>query len=192
MTVISIKNKNESNSLLVGNAFYVPPSFESIETVTVGSGGAASISFTSIPQTYTHLQIRGITRSPDASYINAQFNTDTGNNYSNHAIYAEPGTVVGQANANASHFQISRSNYFASASTMFGATVCDILDYANTNKNTTTRALSGNDTNGTAGGVMFFTSGNWRNTAAVTSILIYPTSGNFSQYTQFALYGIKG
>ena len=34
--------------------------FESIATVTVGGGGAASIEFTSIPGTYQHLQIRGI------------------------------------------------------------------------------------------------------------------------------------
>lgn len=192
MAVISIKNKTKSGSLLVGNVGYVPPSFESIQTVTIGSGGAASITFSSIPQTYTHLQIRGITRSPDASYIAAQFNGDTGTTYSNHAIYAEPGTVVGQANANASNVQISRSNYFASASTMFGSAICDILDYTNTNKYTTTRALTGNETNGTAGQAILFSSGNWRNTAAVTSILIFPTSGNFSQYTQFALYGIKG
>jgi hypothetical protein len=191
MAVISIKNKTKSGSLLVGNSAYTPPSFESIETVTVGSGGAASISFTSIPQTYTHLQIRGIANSGDASYIAAQFNGDTGTNYSNHAIYADDGgTLVGQANATTTNVQIARSNYVANST--FGAGVCDILDYANTNKNTTTRALAGNDTNGTAGGVAFFSSGNWRNTAAITSILIFPTSGNFRQYSSFALYGIKG
>ena len=70
--------------------------------------------------------------------------------------------------------------------------IFDILDYTNTNKNTTTRALTGNETNGTAGQAILFSSGNWRNTAAITSILIYPSSGNFSQYSSFALYGIKG
>jgi hypothetical protein len=170
----------------------VTSAYESIATVTVGSGGAASISFTSIPGTYQHLQIRGITRSPDASYITAQFNADTGSNYNTHIIYAEPGTVAAAATANDSKFYVSRSNYFASTSTMFGAGICDILDYADTNKYKTTRTLTGNDTNGTAGQAILYASGSWRNTAAVTSILIYPTSGNFSQYTQFALYGIKG
>jgi hypothetical protein len=179
-------------SQISGHLFAPSGAYDSIATTTVGSGGAASITFSSIPQTYTHLQIRGFTRSPDASYITAQFNADTGSNYSTHYIYAEPGTVVGGATANDSKFYVSRSNYFASTSTMFGAGICDILDYANTNKYKTTRTLTGNDTNGTAGGVILYASGSWRNTAAVTSILIYPTSGNFSQYTQFALYGIKG
>jgi hypothetical protein len=176
----------------IQNSIANASSYESIATVTVGAGGAASISFTSIPSTYQHLQIRGITRSPDASYITARFNADTGSNYSTHYIYAEPGTVVSGAAANDTVFYVSRSNYFASASTMFGAGICDILDYANTNKYKTTRTLTGNDTNGTAGGAIYYTSGNWRNTAAVTSILIFPTSGNFSQYSSFALYGIKG
>jgi hypothetical protein len=168
-------------------------SFESIATVTVGAAGSSSISFTSIPQTYTHLQIRGIANSPDASYIAAQFNGDTGTTYSNHAIYGDDNaTLVGQANVSTSNVQIARSNYFAAASTMFGVGICNILDYANTNKFTTTMALLGNDTNGTAGGAVMLSSGNWRNTAAVTSILIFPTSGNFRQYSSFALYGIKG
>lgn len=191
MAVISIKNKTKSGSLLVGNAPYDPPMFDSIATVTVGSGGAASITFSSIPQTYTHLQIRGISNSGDASYIAAQFNGDTGTNYSNHAIYGDNGgTLVAQANTTTSNVQIARSNYVAGS--MFGAGICDILDYTNTNKYKTTRALAGNDSNGTAGGVIFFSSGNWRSTSAITSISIFPTSGNFRQYSSFALYGIKG
>jgi hypothetical protein len=191
MAVISIKNKTKSGSLLNGNTPYEPGDFESIQTVTVGSGGAASISFTSIPQTFTHLQIRGIANSGDASYIAAQFNGDTATNYSNHAIYGDDGgTLVPQQNASTTNVQIARSNYVANS--IFGTGVCDILDYANTNKFKTTRALAGNDSNGTAGGVAFFSSGNWRSTSAITSVSIFPTSGSFRQYSSFALYGIKG
>jgi hypothetical protein len=48
-------------SAITGNL--VTTSYESIATVTVGGGGAATVAFTSIPATYTHLQIRGIGRS---------------------------------------------------------------------------------------------------------------------------------
>ena len=41
-------------------------SYESIQTVTVGLGGAANVEFTSIPATYTHLQIRGISKTDRA------------------------------------------------------------------------------------------------------------------------------
>jgi hypothetical protein len=169
---------------------FVSGSFFSIATTTVGAGGASSVTFSSIPQTYTHLQIRGISNSADASYVAAQFNGDTGTSYSNHAIFGDGSAVVGQANVTTSNVQIARSNYFAASNSMFGVGICDILDYTNTNKFTTTRALAGNDTNGTAGGAVLFSSGNWRNTAAVTSISIFPTSGNFRQYSSFALYGV--
>lgn len=48
--------------MLAGNSFWNPwsPStdYDSIATTTVGAGGAASITFSSIPSTYQHLQIR--------------------------------------------------------------------------------------------------------------------------------------
>jgi hypothetical protein len=73
----------------------------------------------------------------------------------------------------------------------FGANIIDILDYANTNKYKTTRTLSGGDNNGS--GFVQFMSGNWRNTNAVTSIDIFQVDGDtIAEYSQFALYGIKG
>ena len=64
----------------------------------------------------------------------------------------------------------------------------DILDYSNTNKNKTLRQLAGTDNNGN--GVVGLSSGLWQSTAAVASIDI-TAIGSFSQYTSFALYGIK-
>jgi len=82
------------------------------------------------------------------------------------------------------------SMYSSTTASIFGVTVTDILDYKDTNKYTTIRVLTGYDTNG-AGDVLLY-SGNWRSTSAVTSIVLFPASGNFNQYSQFALYGIKG
>ena len=74
---------------------------------------------------------------------------------------------------------------------MFGATVCDILDYTNTNKYKTVRALSGHDQNGS--GVIQLRSGFWRSTSAITSITISNDQiANIAEYTRFSLYGIKG
>jgi hypothetical protein len=71
------------------------------------------------------------------------------------------------------------------------AIVADIFDYTNTSKYTTMRTLAGCDTNGN--GEMGFKSGLWMNTNAVTTITIVNNdSSNFSQYSSFALYGIKG
>jgi hypothetical protein len=75
-------------SAITGNL--VTTSYESIATVTVGSGGAANVEFTSIPATYTHLQVRGIGRSLEANTgVDVQylrFNSDTGSNYAWHQL----------------------------------------------------------------------------------------------------------
>ena len=76
-----------------------------------------------------------------------------------------------------------------STANCFGVAVIDILDYANTNKYKTYRSLTGGDANGS--GQVLLRSSNWRSTSAVTSMTLYPGVGNFTQYSSFALYGIK-
>ena len=166
-------------------------SFESIATVTVGAGGSSSITFSSIPSTYKHLQIRLFGRTTAAnvqSYAKLEFNSDTtGANYYSHYIQADGSTVAASANSSISaHYDIAGASATAS---VFGAIIFDILDYTITNKYTTTRALGGVDNNGS--GRMNLTSGLWMNTNAVTDITLTPFTGNFAQYSQAALYGIK-
>ena len=57
MSISSVKTGAIGVSLLAGNAYYVPPAFQPIATVAVGSGGTSTITFSSIPNTYAHLQI---------------------------------------------------------------------------------------------------------------------------------------
>jgi hypothetical protein len=169
----------------------VTNSYESIQTTTVGSGGSASISFSSIPSTYKHLQIRGIGRtSAGGESLRLRFNSDTGANYANHELYGTGSAASAYAESNVnSNFADSFAPSSASAN-VFGVGVIDILDYANTNKYKTIRALSGYDNNGS--GYAVLNSGLWRNTAAIDTILLFFGSGNLTQYSSFALYGIKG
>ncbi len=167
---------------------YTRNSYESIATVTVGSGGSANIDFTSIPSTYKHLQIRAIYCNSVASNIRIRFNSDTGSNYNYHILYGNGTSAL--AGAASTDTTFGYINYQAST-TVFSAGVIDILDYTNTNKNTTVRSLTGIDTNGS--GTVMLSSSLWLNTAAITSIRLLPESGgNISQYSHFALYGIKG
>jgi hypothetical protein len=164
-------------------------SYESIATVTVGSGGSSYVEFTSIANTWTHLQIRTISRDTtgnNQSY-GIRFNSDTGANYSWHRLYGY-GTGVGAggaANANQMY-----AGYYSNASNNFGANIVDILDYANTNKYKTLRSIGGFNDN--SEGRIFYNSGSWRSTNAITTIRITPDSWDFAQYSHFALYGIRG
>ena len=177
-----------AGTLSVGAPPIPPSSYESIATVTVGSGGASNVEFTSIPSTFKHLQIRGLARiATGGSSGIIQFNSDTTTtNYYHHGIEAlGSGTPAGFA-SNTFPFIIS----IPSTANMYAVTVTDILDYTNTNKYKTLRVLTGQEKNST--GELYFVSGLWKNTNAITSILIKPNASSFAEYTQFALYGIKG
>jgi hypothetical protein len=164
--------------------------YESISTVTVGSGGSSTITFSSIPSTYKHLQLRSIhgTSSAGTNYMNLAFNGVGGTSYSSHTLYGNGST----AGANAGNGASASSIFAGTASvstTAFGASIMDFLDYANTNKYKTTRHLVGIDSNGT-GGVELI-SGLFMSTNAITSFTITGSIA-FAQYSSFALYGIKG
>jgi hypothetical protein len=170
-------------------------SYESISTVTVGGGGSSSITFSSIPSTYQHLQIRGIARtnrgtfSSDALLIRA--NGDTGSNYSWHYLNGDGSS----ASANAGTSDTSMTNYLlpssVAGSNIFAGVVLDVLDYASTSKYKTFRNLAGFDNNGS--GWITLNSGLWMNTNAITSVTLLPLNGTaFAQYSSFALNGIKG
>jgi len=181
--------------MLAGNTAFKPTSYESIATVTVGSGGAASAAFTSIPGTYAHLQIRMFVKtdrsgaSQDA--VKIRFNSDSGTNYTYHFIYGDGSGTASEGYTSENGGRGYRASGDLNATSIFGAMVTDILDYANTNKYTTIKTLGGVDLNGS--GEMWLTSSLWLNTNAITSITIVPATGpNFKQYSHFALYGIKG
>ena len=180
-------------SQISGHLFTFPASsYESIQTVNVGSGGASSVSFTSIPSTYTHLQIRAIARGSAATNeIWAQFNSDTAANYSTHQVYGSGAAAGASGTASTSYAKVGELSGTNASASIFGVSVIDILDYANTNKYKTTRALTGTDING-SGGYIVFASGNWRSTSAISSITLYYNTYSFNQYSSFALYGIKG
>ena len=175
--------------------------FESIATVTVGSGGASNIEFTSIPSTYTHLQIRSISRytgtQNSGAPIYMQFNSDTSANYSfnrilGYANLSETGVAAG-AGANQIYMQLGYTTGGSSTANMFSAQITDILNYANTNTFKTIRTLNGYDSNTDTGyrSVGLY-SGNWRSTSAVSSIKILPDTDSWAQHSSFALYGIVG
>ena len=188
MAVISIKNKTKSGSLLVGNAPFIPTDYESIETVTVGSGGQSSITFSSIPSTYQHLQVRFMSLFTNAR-IDITFNADTGANYRYHLIQGDGSATYAEVGASTASIRVwPNGNSTTSGTPNVG--IVDIIDYKNTNKYKIAQILNGYDQNGT--GIISLNSGLWRNTNAITSITLATNTGNFAQYSSFALYGIKG
>lgn len=183
----SLNQSFSTNSMLSG---YDSNYFHHLETVRLG-GSAASVTFSNLQRysDYQHLQLRLVTRdtrAASAAVLHARFNGDTASNYAVHRLIGT-GSSVTSANLSGNLFWLGLSPSNSGASGNFAATVCDILDPFETNKNTTIRSF-----NGFGGSVEFgIFSGAWLNTAAVSSILIFPQSDNFTSGSRFSLYGIK-
>ena len=178
--------------MLAGNTVFVDAAYDSIATTTVGAGGASSITFSSIPSSYTHLQIRFMARRTTSSAADTtiRFNSDSGANYKSHYIIGDGASVsAGSPGATTSILNWYTTGSDATSG-VFGIDILDILDYSNTNKYKTTRTLSGFDNNGS--GNVVFSSGLYLSTNAISNITLIPNSGNFVEYSSFALYGIKG
>ena len=184
-------------SAMTGNL--VTNSYESIATETL-TGSQSSVTFNSIPATFTHLQLRVLGRTDRAgsaydAFIIKVNNDATNANYTYHYLEGQGTTpTAGQENGTYGGAVVYRLPGATATASIFGATITDILDYRNTNKYKTLRSLGGFDNNSASpAGDIYYGSNLWLNTSAITSLVIVPRTGtNFVQYTQFALYGIKG
>jgi hypothetical protein len=184
-------NKIDYPSMLAGNAAFILGSFDSIATLS-GTGSSSSVTFTGIPATYQHLQLRGYVKSVSTgSQIYTRLNGDGGgSSYATHYIYSDGTSLAGGSGG-----APTSVNFFgsipASSETGFASFVIDILDYANTSKNKTTKGLFG-CTTVTSGGSnnAFLSSSVWLNTAAVTSLTVV-ANVSLSTSSKFYLYGIR-
>ena len=163
--------------------------YKLISSVTVGSGGAANIDFTSIPSTYTDIKISISARSSNASdndAINLYFNSDTtGSNYSCIAVYGN-GARAASYSTTRRFGSISAGNNTAST---FGNLDLYIPNYTSSNQKSYS-SDSVTENNATTE-YPELVAGKWTGTAAITAINLSLGSGNFVQYSTAYLYGIS-
>jgi hypothetical protein len=165
--------------------------FESIASTTVGTA-TPTITFSSIPQTFSHLQLRMIVRSAGASsdWIRIRPNNDSSSVYSYHYLIGTGYLTFSGAELSNTSMRVDKPTLSGDTANIFGTNVSDLLDYANTNKFKTLRTIYGLDVNGA--GEVGLTSSNWRSTTAITSLVITLNTGsNFAVNSSFALYGVK-
>lgn len=168
------------------------PAFEAIASSTLGTA-TSTVTFSSIPGTYEHLQLRCYARSTgntQYTHIQTRYNSSSSSIYDDHYLYGNGSGAVVDAGTGQTFHYLFRIPGSTAASNCFGVYVVDILDYASTNKNKVTRLISGWNQNTTVGEV-WFTSHNWRSTSAITSIELVSGDTNFAVGSVFSLYGLR-
>lgn len=176
---------------------YIPVTHDSsayfpIATTTVGASGAGGIVFSSIPSTYTHLQLRATARgnrSGALDELGMRFNGGSAN-ITYHTLNGNGSTAAVTVAAGAGWSWFAPIASASETAGVFSSLIIDILDYANTSKYKTFRALNGYDNNGS--GRMYLASGVQLDTAAINDITIIPSNTTIAQYSTFTLYGMKG
>jgi hypothetical protein len=162
-----------------------------IQTVTVGAGGASTISFSSIPQNFTDLVLvvsQVTTRSSGVDQINLTFNGSAAG-YTTRLLYGT-GTGVGSETGPSSAFTYAYGEGGTSTANTFSNIAFHIPNYAGSaNKSLSIDAVS--EGNSAGGGWQNIVTGLWANTAAITSISLVSNYGaNFGQYSTASLYGV--
>jgi hypothetical protein len=158
--------------------------YEAIATQTLGSA-AASVTFSSIPSTYTDLVLvcNLISTSATANIV-ATVNGDTGNNYSQTYLSGDGSAANSARNSN-----IGSMNFVwtgGSLNNTVGNAIIQFMNYSNTVTNKTVLARYN-----VAAGEATATVNLWRNTAAINSITVSTTSNTWATGTTVSLYGIK-
>jgi hypothetical protein len=179
-------------SQISGRLFAPSGAYDSIATVNVGGAGAGAIVFSSIPATYKHLQIRAIARGSRVGALDElgmRFNGGSAS-ITAHSLRSVNTDVFSSGNTAAGYSYYTAIASASETAGAFSTIIIDILDYSNTNKYKTFRALSGYDSNGT--GRIYLSSGVQLDTAAINDVTMIPSNNNIAQYSSFALYGIKG
>ena len=163
-----------------------------ISSVTIGSGGAATIDFTSIPQTYTDLCVKFSVRcatSANIQQVYIRFNSNSSSIYNNRRLYGYSNAAGSTGATSSSSASINWTSGSSATANTFGSGEMYIPNYTgSTNKSFSAELVSENNNatevvNGMAAGL-------FANTTAVTSINIIGES-NFVQYSTAYLYGIS-
>jgi hypothetical protein len=178
---------------------YFPIATTTLATTT------STVTFSSIPQTYKHLQLRMWAKSDRANssgntvfaYANGDNAPTSPTNYWTHGITSDGSGSpyagsLGNTAGTGYGFYVGTAQG-ASPSSIGSVAIADFLDYSNTSKYKTMRTISGEDSNSNnTNGTISMRSTLWSSTSAITSLQLICLSYNFTQYTTFTLYGITG
>jgi hypothetical protein len=169
----------------------MPNTMTLISAVTVGSGGAANIDFTSIPTSYTDLVIKISARQSDTNTAaGIQFNNDTGNNYSSRRLGGDSTAAYSGSSSATNQGKWIITPFSTATANVFGNAEVYIPNYlSSTVKSYSFDSVSENNSSSKDAANMELNAGLWSGTAAISSIKIVAATG-FVQHSTAYLYGI--
>lgn len=182
-------------SMLAGNAPFIPSNFESIATYNISST-TASVTFSSIAQTYKDLHLRVFVRESGAgtgvnSGLFLRFNGDTNVSYARFGLNGNGSAVAVSSSVTDNKIVLGDGVVQGGSTTgIFGGYIIDISDYTSTAIKKSVRNIGG--AHNTTAQYTHMYSNVWNILDAITSITVLPETNSFAVGTIIALYGITG
>ena len=170
--------------------------YEAIATVTVGSGGAANIDFTSIPQTYTDLVVKTSLRQSGYTgvvwdWLKFRFNGSSATTYSSRDLEGNGANVYSNTFTSQNGMvKLGLANSTTSTTSTFSSNEFYIPNYTSSNN----KSVSGDGVheNNATTAISVLGAGLWADSSAITSITLFPENGTaWTEYSTATLYGIK-
>ena len=171
----------------------MPNTFELIASTTIGSGGAASIDFTSIPSTYTDLvvkfSIRTTRNNSDADNVSIRFNNDTTASYDGRILFGTGSSTGSASQTSDTHIPWGFASSANNTANTFGNGEWYIPNYTgSTNKSTSNDSVSENNATFAQ---QSLSAGLWKKTDAINRITIVSLNWSMVQHSTAYLYGVK-
>ena len=160
------------------------PTYEAIATTTT-SGSAGSVTFSSISGTYTDLVIIVNGGASTAADLHIQFNGDTGTNYSRTVLTGNGSAASSSRQTSVNYYRVDNEGYLSTGFPNHNS-IINLQNYSNSTTFKSAVSRANNAATGVDASI-----GLWRSTAAITSILLFPNVGTFTNETTLTLYGIK-
>lgn len=164
--------------------------YEAIATVTVGSGGAANIEFTSIPQTYTDLVVKASARSDSGTpaYTSLRL-LPNGSSSNGSTRWIRGNGAAASSDVDATGIYSGESDTALATANTFASIEWYIPNYAGSNYKSF--SIDSAHENNTTTAFLHLMAGLWSNATAISSITLDLAAGDFVQYSTATLYGIK-
>jgi hypothetical protein len=172
----------------------MPNTYEVISSVTIGAGGAATMSFTSIPQTYTDLLVKISARNTGTSGNELQILLDVNGNSSAGSwklLYGNSSATI--SGSNSGYLQPAHSPTANTTASTFGSAEIYFPNYTSTTirKSFSSDFATENNSSSANAAILGFYANLWNNTNAITSLTLTSNVSNFVQHSTAVLYGIK-
>lgn len=158
------------------------PTYTPLANITL-TGSASSVTFSSISQAYRDLVVVIETKTSTTTGFYTRLNSDSGTNYNFLYMYGTGTSAVSGSQASQNYGSLGW-NTEATTTEAFMSTV-SVMDYSATDKHKSLLIRSGR-----AGANVEALCMRYASTSAVTTMAVFPNTGNFSSGSTFALYGV--